>query len=156
DAYLTYLVGQSDPITTGSTGGGKGGSGGGGFFDDTGSGNNSNNNPDNPPESPPGGGNGQNPPGSDTPHVPTPTVPVLTNAATAGSVDEGNLRSPALGGTDTFGTGNDSGPLSTGGGPGSLNALVDFGSDGPNATPFQFVSSLSAALSALNLHSHGM
>jgi len=33
---------------------------------------------------------------------------------------------------------------------------VNFGADGPNATPFQFVGGTSAALAALGFHSHGM
>src|SRR5258708_35075128 len=41
----------------------------------------------------------------------------------------------------------------------NLNNLVNFGADGPNATPFQFVGTTaaqtSAALAALGIHSHG-
>src|SRR5439155_504911 len=80
----------------------------------------------------------------------------LVAGTASGSVDEGDLRSVALLGTDTFGSGNDTGPVTTGGAAGSLNALVSFGADGPNATPFQFVSGASAALAALGIHSHGM
>jgi hypothetical protein len=81
--------------------------------------------------------------------------PILNSATVTGSVDEGDLRSPALGGTDTFGSGNDTGPVTTGGAAGSLNTLVTFGADGPNAVPFQFISGASATLAALGIHSHG-
>jgi len=80
--------------------------------------------------------------------------PILVTGSVTGSVDEGNLRSVALGGTDTFGSGNDTGPVTTGGLAGSLNTLVNFGADGPGS--FQFVSGATAALVALGIHSHGM
>ena len=82
-------------------------------------------------------------------------TPDLVAGTASGTVDEGDLRSVALGGTDTVGSGNDTGPVTTGGAAGSLNALVSFGADGPGTTPFQFVSGASAALAALGIHSHG-
>ena len=81
--------------------------------------------------------------------------PIGTNASASGTVDEGDLRSVALLGTDTFGSVTDTGPVTTGGAAGSLNALVNFGADGPSTTPFQFVGGASAALAALGIHSHG-
>ena len=86
-------------------------------------------------------------------------TPDVTAATATGSVDEGGLRSTAAGGTDTFGNGNDS-PTTiatfTSNAANNLNNLVNFGADGPNATPFQFVGGTSAVLAALGIHSHGM
>ena len=85
------------------------------------------------------------------PHEVAP--PTLNGATITAAVDEGGLI------TDSIGTtGNDHGfAFSATGVAGSLNALVNFGSGGPGATPFQFVSTTAASqwLASLGLTSHG-
>ncbi|MEA2995248.1 MAG: large repetitive protein, partial [Alphaproteobacteria bacterium] len=75
----------------------------------------------------------------------------LTGAGIGAATDEGGLI------TDSIGTtGNDRGfAFSVTGAPGSLAALVDFGTGGPNAIPFQFAPTASAWLAGLGLSSHG-
>src|SRR5712671_4403899 len=75
----------------------------------------------------------------------------LTRAGIGAATDEGGLI------TDSIGTtGNDRGfAFSVTGAPGSLAALVDFGTGGPNAIPFQFAPTASAWLAGLGLSSHG-
>src|SRR3984957_10016628 len=90
-------------------------------------------------------------PNTETPqHI----VPMsLETALSSGSVSEGGLV------TDTIGTtGNSHGAAITATGvPGSLDALVNFGSGGANAAPFQFVAATAANqwLASLGLSSHG-
>src|SRR5262249_4160954 len=79
----------------------------------------------------------------------------LTNALSSGSVIEGGL-SEAV---DQFGPGNTPGaPTVAAGVAGSLDALVNFGTGGPGAVPFQFVSPTDANtwLGNLGLTSHGV
>ena len=81
-------------------------------------------------------------------------VPVLASGAAglSGTVNEGGLTSA----TDPFGTGNEPGSATAfTGTAGALDTLVHFGADGPNATPFQFVSNAGTVLANLHLESHG-
>ncbi|MEA2997247.1 MAG: hypothetical protein QOG74_2796, partial [Alphaproteobacteria bacterium] len=91
---------------------------------------------------------------SSTIFAPHGTVPeALTLASIVAAVGEGGLI------TDTLGTvGNFQGvAFSATGVAGSLNGLVNFGTGGPNATPFQFVPgpAANAWLASLGLTSHG-
>src|SRR5712671_4535628 len=89
---------------------------------------------------------------SNTTLVPQGTVPEsLTLAFIAATIGEGGLVA------DTIVTvGNAQGlPFSATGAVGSLNALVNFGTGGPNATPFGFVPTASTWLAGLALTSHG-
>jgi len=103
-------------------------------------------------------------------------VPVLDrDDSSSGTVDEGALHFSTTVG-DLYGDGNDHGSGHDGNGDGdhgdgdhdgddhalavasgSLQGLVDFGADGPNAHPFRFVSSEAAAawIKGLHLTSHG-
>ena len=76
----------------------------------------------------------------------------MSNTSSA-TVDEGGLTSGAPG--DLYGTGNDAGAETSA--SVSLSGSVQFGADGPAATPFQFVDHATADtwLSGLNLTSHG-
>src|ERR1700693_5888169 len=65
----------------------------------------------------------------------------LTGATIAGAANEGGLTATV----DQFGTGNSPATHTVATGvAGSLDALVSFGTGGPNATPFQFVSTSAA------------
>ncbi|HEY4921646.1 MAG TPA: hypothetical protein VII40_16205, partial [Xanthobacteraceae bacterium] len=78
----------------------------------------------------------------------------LTGAVITGAANEGGLTATV----DQFGTGNSPTTHTVATGvPGSLDALVSFGTGGPNATPFQFVSTSAADawLKSLGLSSHG-
>ena len=77
----------------------------------------------------------------------TDDAPVLTGAAGfLATVNEGGLTH-----------GNEPGSATTSGAAaGSLDALVHFGADGPDHTPFQFVSDPNSVLSGLGLKSHGV
>jgi VCBS repeat-containing protein len=79
-------------------------------------------------------------------------VPMLSSAgAVIGTVDEGGLTSDAIG---TIGS-DPGAPTTTAGGPGLLNSLVNFGTDGPNATaPFQFAVADGGNLSSLGMFTH--
>src|SRR5207302_1779522 len=79
-------------------------------------------------------------------------VPVVNAAAVTTALDEGGLT--AL--TDTHGTGNDAGALtSASGAAGSLQTLVQFGADGAAATAFHLVDAATAGtwLASLGLTS---
>ncbi|HLX13774.1 MAG TPA: DUF5801 repeats-in-toxin domain-containing protein, partial [Bradyrhizobium sp.] len=92
----------------------------------------------------------------------TVVTPSTLSGTSGGTVDEGALtHSTTPGSGDLFGTGTDVGEagasVATGG---SLSGLVQFGSDGPAATPFSFVSTAAASawvhgLGAAGLESHG-
>src|SRR5580658_5011329 len=78
----------------------------------------------------------------------------LTGASITGAANEGGL----IATVDQFGTGNSPATHTVATGvPGSLDALVSFGSGGPGATPFQFVSTNAADawLKSLGITSHG-
>src|SRR3984957_16281529 len=96
-----------------------------------------------------GGGNPPN--GNENQQI----VPMsLTTAIITGAANEGGLTATV----DQFGTGNSPTTHTVATGvPGSLDALVSFGTGGPNATPFQFVSTSAADawLKSLGLSSHG-
>ena len=97
------------------------------------------------------GGGGNPPNGNENQQI----VPMsLSTAIITGVTNEGGLTATV----DQFGTGNS--PTThtvTTGVPGSLLALVSFGTGGPNAAPFQFVapSAANAWLKGLDLTSHG-
>src|SRR5579883_718221 len=78
----------------------------------------------------------------------TDDAPVDAASATGllGTVNEGGLTN----GNEPFS------PTVYTGTTGSLDTLVSFGADGKNATPFQFVADAGTALTALQLHSHGV
>jgi T1SS-143 domain-containing protein len=82
----------------------------------------------------------------------TPDLATGVIAALAGTVNEDGLRDAANAGTDPFGNGNGSDPVTTG--TGDLDTFVSFGADGKNATPFQFVANASAVLAGLGMQSH--
>ena len=83
----------------------------------------------------------------------TDDTPVAVSNTASATVDEGGLVSGTPG--DLYGTGNDPGAATSA--TGSLSGSVQFGADGPAATPFQFVDHATADtwLTGLNLTSHG-
>ncbi|HUI97705.1 MAG TPA: hypothetical protein VLX44_18260, partial [Xanthobacteraceae bacterium] len=83
---------------------------------------------------------------------------VVTGATQTGAVDEGGLREAALGGTDPFGNGNDSpATIATfSGSVGGLDALVSFGADHANGTPFQFTVANNSTINLGTLKSEGI
>jgi T1SS-143 domain-containing protein len=88
----------------------------------------------------------------DTPDLVVPGDTSEGPSSFSGTVNEPGL-TPA---TDPYGVGNNpAAPIQANGTAGDLDALVSFGADGPNATPFQFAANASTALAGLGLASHG-
>ena len=79
----------------------------------------------------------------------TDDVPMLTGALAA-PFFAGVFEDVLPGGTQAG-----DGSATTGTGNGTLDPLVNFGADGPNPTPFQFVANAATALTNLGILSHG-
>ena len=85
----------------------------------------------------------------------TDDTPIQIATATLNVVvDEGGLTSTTTGGTDTHGTGNDSGQTAITTGL-ALTSLVSFGADGPGSIHLVGQSAAASWLSGLDLMSHG-